>query len=1060
VAVAGHPTDRRVFYFGACAGGIWKTSDGGTFWECISDGFLNAAAVGAIAVSHSDPNVLYAGTGETTIRNDVSHGDGVYRSTDGGKTWRNMGLPHTRHIAKIRVHPANPDIVYVAALGHAWGPNQERGLYRSKDGGATWEKILFRSERAGAIDLSMDPNNPRILFCAFWEAGRTAHSLSSGGEGSSIFKSTDGGDSWIEITRNPGLPSGVLGKIGIAVSPANGDRVWVLIEADDGALFRSDNGGETWQRLCDSPDLRRRAWYYMHLFADPRDANTCWVLNLQAWKSIDGGQTFTAVPTPHGDTHDLWIDPRDSNRLVQGDDGGACVSYNGGHSWSSILNQPTAQLYHVVADNDVPYRVYGSQQDNSAISIPSQSVHGAITEREWFEPGGGESGYIAVRPDDSNVRYAGDHRGRITRQDGRTGQQRVVDVWPEIGGMYEGAESLRYRFNWTFPLFTSPHDPDVLYAAANRLFRSRDEGGSWEVISPDLTRADPETLGPSGGPITRDNTSAETYATIFAAVESPHEAGVFWTGSDDGLVHISRDGGKNWTDVTPPELPEWALISIVEPSPHEPKSAYLAATRYKLDDTRPYLYKTTDYGQTWTAINNGIPETEFTRVIREDPGRKGLLFAGTETGLYLSLDHGDRWERFESNLPVCPIYDLVIKDDDLVVATHGRSFWILDDISPLRQLAEDRARGHCLFTPADTIRFKVYEGFGGGEGGTQVLYRMAGPVTFAFRQEEKPDGTKQKRLLNAGTGRPNGVILTYNLPEKPQGDITLVLSSEDGTEVRRFSSKQDEGAKPEETSEPKTEPAVVGETQEGAEGVAVAADPEADVEEQEPFLPKEQGINRFVWNFRAENATRIPGNKFSEYASAGPVVPTGRYSARLEVGGESFEASFQILPDPRVEVTRSDLDAQYELGVKLRDTMSGIYEAILEIRDVREQVEAWSKRLGRSNGGGEAGTEATTLIEKLTSIEEELTNTKATGRMPYPPPNVPTRLDQKLAFLAGVVSSADAAPTRQSYEVFEVLSKEVDLQLGRLGEVLGKDVPAFAERLRSLDMPVVVVGRK
>jgi photosystem II stability/assembly factor-like uncharacterized protein len=1076
VAVAGHPFDPMTFYFGACAGGVWKSTDGGTFWECVTDGFLQTGAVGAIQVSDSDPNVIYVGTGETTIRGDVSHGDGVYKSTDGGKTWQNVGLRDTRHIAKIRIHPQNPDVVYVAALGHAWGPNEERGVFRSRDGGTTWEKILFRSNRAGGIDLSLDPNNPRILYAAMWEGYRTPYSLVSGGPGSALYRSTDGGDTWVDISRNKGLPTGVLGKIGVALSPARSGRVWALIEADDGALFRSDDGGETWQRLCENPDLRRRAWYYMHLYADPQHADTCWVLNLQVWRSTDGGKEFSAVPTPHGDNHDLWIDPKNPLRMIEGNDGGACVSFNGGNSWSTILNQPTAQFYHVAADTATPYRLYGSQQDNTAISVPSLATHGVITETEWFVPGGGESGYIAVRPDDPNIQYAGDHRGNLTRHDRRTGQERVIDVWPDIMGMYEGAESARYRFQWTFPIFVSPFDPTVLYVAANHLFRSTDEGTTWECLSPDLTRNDPSTLKPSGGPITRDNTSAEFYATIFSCLESPHERGTFWAGTDDGLVHISRDGGKAWQEVTPPDLKaptgEWALISIIEVSPHDPATVYLAATRYKLDDTRPYLYKTNDYGATWTKIVDGIPEDDFTRVIREDPGCRGLLYAGTETGLYISFDDGCHWERFQTNLPVCPIHDLIVHNGDLLVGTHGRSFWIMDDLTPLHAIAEERPHGGVgatrLFPPRDTIRFKIYEGFGGGEaGGDQVMYRMAGPVTYGFRQREKPDGTKENMPLNAGKNPPNGVIITYFLAEVPKDDITLTILDDAGNELRRFRSKKEEDTEAEdsvptasvgaplEAPAPATDQEAALPDPELAEGAEALAETEADVEQQEPFLPKLQGINRFVWNFRLENATRLPKDKFSELSTAGPPAPPGRYTARFEVNGQSFTESFQVLKDPRVDVSQQDLEAQFQLGLKIRDTMGRLNEAILQIRDVREQLEGWEKRLGRQENGKDAGATAKSLIERLTAVEEELRNTKATGRMMYPPPNVPTRLSQRLAFLGFTVVSADAAPTKAAQAVFDELSGLIDAQLGTLAEIVDEDIRSFNEAVRELEVPAI-----
>ncbi len=1093
VAVAGHPRDPMLFYFGAAGGGVWKTVDGGTFWECITDGFFTTAAVGAIAIAESDPNVIYVGTGETTIRNDVSHGDGVYKSTDGAKTWANVGLADTRHIAKVRVHPQNPELVYVAALGHAWGPNEERGLYRSTDGGKTWDRILFRSNRAGAIDLSMDPTNPRILYCSFWEAQRTPYSLESGGPGSSLYRSTDGGESWTEITRHEGLPQGLLGKIGVAASPARPGRVWALIEAEDGALFRSDDGGDSWQRVCENPDLRRRAWYYMHVFADPQNADTVWVLNVGAWKSIDGGATFSAMATPHSDNHDLWIDPANPLRMIEGHDGGACISYNGGGSWSTILNQPTAQFYHVFADTQVPYRLYGSQQDNTAISVPSGSSYAAITEMEWFTPGGGESGYIAVRPDDPQIMFAGDHRGRLTRLDRRTGQQRLVDVWPDITGMYEGADVQRYRFNWTFPLFISPHDPNVLYTAANHLFRSTDEGASWEVISPDLTRNDPSTLQPSGGPITRDNTSAEFYATIFAVVESPLERGAFWAGTDDGLVHLSRNGGQSWQETTPPDLRsprgEWALISIIEASPHDAGTAYLAATRYKLDDPRPYLYKTADYGATWTRITDGIPDADFTRVIREDPGCRGLLYAGTETGLYLSFDDGEHWEPFQSNLPVCPIYDLILKDDDLIVATHGRGFWILDDVTPLHQvasnsqavarksqasardvhpLAGDQPALTHLFTPRDTIRFKVYEGFGSNEG-EQVNYRMAGPITYAYHLEKHADGTKETKLLNAGANRPNGVLISYYLAEEPRNGVTLTILDAIGQEIRRVTSKP---ARPEEqqpapaagnaAAAGEVQPEIVSEAAtapdpEATEGSSVGETPEAGAEGQEPFLPKKPGFNRFTWNFRYENATRIPGDKFAENATAGPLLPPGRYQVRLEAAGQTFTESFELRADPRLTVSQAEFQAQFELGLQLRTAMSRLNQAILRIRDLREQLAGWKVRLARAESAGAARDAATQLIDRLTAIEEELMNTKATSRMMYPPPNVPTRLNQRLAFLAGAVASADAAPTKQEYEACEVVSGLVEAQLGALQEIADTDLPAFNDVVRQLELPAVAL---
>src|SRR5690348_4594861 len=588
VAVAGHPTEPGTFYFGGCAGGVWKTTSGGALWEIVSDGYFTTSAVGAIAVAPSSPGVIYVGTGEATIRGNVSHGDGVYKSNDGGASWRNVGLADTRHIGAIVVHPTNPEIAYVAALGHAWGPNAERGVFRTRDGGATWQKVLFKSENAGAIDLAMDPNQPDILYATIWQTRRYPHALVSGGEESGLWRSTDGGDTWEDISRAKGLPSsGIYGKLGVAASPAQPGRVWAIIEAADkdgkdaGGLYRSEDWGGTWERVNDKMDLRKRPWYYMHIFADPCDADTVWILNLRCWKSTDCGKSFIGVPTPHGDNHGLWIDPRDSNRMIESNDGGACVTFDGGHTWSSILNQPTAQFYHVVADDEVPYNVYGSQQDNWAMRLPSADFEGAISWKNYVEPGGGESGYIAIGRKPPYTVFGGGigtgpGHGRLIAWNPQTGQKRNVTVWPEVHSASVagvGASALKYRFQWTFPVEVSQHDADVVYICSNHIHRSTDEGATWEVISPDLTRNDPDRQGPSGGPITADNSGAEIYCTIFAFRESPHERGVFWVGSDDGLVHISRDGGASWQDITPPELPERALVSIIQPPPHDPPTA-------------------------------------------------------------------------------------------------------------------------------------------------------------------------------------------------------------------------------------------------------------------------------------------------------------------------------------------------------------------------------------------------------------------------------------------------------------------------------------------------------
>ena len=1036
VTVAGDPVEPMTFYFGACAGGVWKTTDGGTYWQNISDGFFKTAAVGAIAVSESDPNVIYAGTGEATIRGNASHGDGVYKSTDAGKTWTNVGLADTRHIAKIRVHPTNPDVVYVAALGHAFGPNDERGIFRSKDGGKMWERILFRDENTGACDLAMDPHNPRVLYAALWQVRRDFWSLTSGGPGCGLFKSTDGGDTWTELTRNPGLPKGTIGKIGVVVSPAKADRVWAIVEAEDGAVFRSDDGGATWQRLSEQGELRWRAWYYTHIFAHPTQPETVYVLDGAAWRSTDGGATFVKYPTPHGDNHDLWIDPHNPKRMIQGDDGGAYVTFNDMASWSTILNQPTAQFYHVITDNQLPYRLYGSQQDNTAMSLPSFSPIGAITMADWFEPGGGESGYIAINPKNPNVVFggaigSGSGNGRLTRYDRATGQKRNVTVWPDVPGMGNGAKELKYRFQWTFPLMFSPHDPDALYTTSNVVHRSYDEGTSWEVVSPDLTRNDATKMEPSGGPITKDNTGAEVYGTIFAFVESPHEAGVFWAGSDDGLVHITRDGGKTWDNVTPKDLPEWALISVIEPSPHDAATAYVAATRYKLDDYAPYLLKTNDYGKTWKTITNGIRENDFTRVIREDPERRGLLYAGTETGVYVSFDDGGHWRPCPGTLPVCPIHDLAVKGSDLIAATHGRSFWILDDVTPLRQYTDElRDAAAHLFTPRDWLRLRQYQGYG-SDAGPEMSYRMAGTTVITFRETQKPNGEKERKFVNVGENPPDGVIVRYYLKEKPAEPITLTFLDEDGKEIRAFKSKVEQAA----TSEQKTE-----------EKKTQSSD-----DEKGPFAPAEAGLNRFVWDSRYPEATKIKGDAGTEDALAGPRVVPGAYQVRLNAGDHEQTATFHIVKDPRVDASQRDLEAQFDLLLRIRDKLTETHDAILQLRDVRTQSEGWEKRLKDHESGKAIVEAAKAMREKAKTIEGTLIEEKADS-----PLQLPIALNAKLAALSGIVDAADGAPTRQSQEVYTEIAARIDRNLRELDDLMEADVNAFNRLVRESGIAAIV----
>jgi photosystem II stability/assembly factor-like uncharacterized protein len=1051
VTVAGHPTDAGTFYFGGCAGGVWKTTNAGSHWQNVSDGFFTTAAIGGLAVSDSDPNVVYAGTGEACIRSNVSHGDGVYRSDDGGRIWRNTGLAATRHISRVVVHPTNPDLVYVAALGHAWGPNPERGVYRSRDGGASWDLVLHKSERAGAADLTLDAANPRVLYAAVWQGRRFPHAAWSGGEDSGIWRSLDGGDTWTDLTRKKGLPKGALGRIGVTASPAQPGRVWALVEAEDGAMFRSDDYGETWERLSEDVELRRRPWYYMHAFADPQDPNTVWVLNLNVWRSIDAGKTFENIATPHGDNHGLWIDPRNSNRMIEGNDGGACVTFDGGRSWASLLNQPTAQFYHVTTDDNVPYHVYGSQQDNWAMRLPSIGFEGAISWKDYVEPGGGESGYIAISRKPPHMVFGGGigtglGHGRLIAWNPATGQKRNVTVWPEVVGMGGGADSLKYRFQWTFPVELSPHDDDTLYICSNVVHRSTDDGARWETISPDLTRNDTSKLGSSGGPITADNSGAEIYCTIFAFRESPHERGVFWAGSDDGLIHLSRDGGQNWSNVTPPDLPEWAMISVIEPSAHEPATAYVAATCYKFDDTRPYLYRTSDFGATWTRITSGIADDEFTRVIREDPTKRGMLYCGTERGMLISFDDGVSWQRLETNLPVVPIWDLVIKGTDLVVATHGRSFWILDDITLLHQLQPDIAvePAH-LFKPRDTVRYRLYGRLQEGKVAGHLNYKMTGPVTVASRTVEAPNRSKVQQFVDAGQNPPEGVIIQYWLRDaaKPESIKLSIFDAEDN-EVRAFTSKRDKKA--EEGDTPPTEGDIQQTT--GEEEVSEQDPASADT----PWVPNEPGMNRFIWDYRYEKPAKLDVKSRSAREEAlegdsGPRAVPGQYQVRLTVGGQTLVQSFAILVDPRLPASLDDLKAQFELKLAIRERSSDVHAAINQIRRVREQVEAWEKRAADVD---ELKDPARTLKEQLKAVEGELINLDF--EKPRPGPN---RLKEKFDALSSIIDESDDAPTRGAREVYEQLRTQLEEQRRKLTEVLDGPVKAFAERVKSLDLPVI-----
>ncbi|HJP94296.1 MAG TPA: hypothetical protein VJ875_20215 [Pyrinomonadaceae bacterium] len=1013
-AVAGVASQPYVFYYGATGGGVWKSTDGGINWESVSDNSVfGTGSVGAIGVSDSDPNTIYVGMGESPIRGNVSHGDGVYKSIDGGKTWKHIGLEDTRQIARIRVHPKNPDIVYVAALGHVWGPNEQRGVFRSKDGGKTWEKVFSRGNKAGAVDLILDPTNPNTIYAGFWEVYRKPWTLESGGPGSGIFKSTDGGDTWTELTRNPGLPRGTIGTIGIAVSPANPERVWAIVEAEDGGVFRSDNGGATWTKVNEERRLRQRAWYYTRIYADPKNADSVYVLNTGFYRSNDGGRTYTSISVPHGDNHDLWIAPDDPNRMIESNDGGANVSFNGGRSWTE-QDQPTAQFYRVTLDNDFPYHIYGAQQDNSTVRIASRTTEGGIGTSDWYDVGGGESGWVAPSPKDSQIVFAGSYGGLTTRYDHHTGQLRDVNPYPN-NPMGAGADVLKYRFQWNFPLLFSPHDPNTLYCAANVLFRSTDEGSSWQIISPDLTRNDKSKQGPSGGPITKDNTSIEYYDTIFTVMESPVQAGTIWTGSDDGLVYISRDDGKNWSNVTPPSsiMPEWIQINSIEASPNDPATAYVAATMYKFDDNKPYLYRTSDYGKTWKKITNGIPDTAFTRVIREDPNKRGLLYAGTETGMYVSFDNGEHWQSLQLNLPIVPITDLAIqkREKELVVATQGRSFWILDDLPVLHQLMD--AGG--FSAAGETRLFKPKESYHMPGGGFPL-----GPTA------------------TIGRNPANGVVVYYSLKEKPANSLELEFLDQGGKSIRKFTARvrKQEG---ETSTSPPPQPAGEG---------GFGAPPPAN-------LPMDVGLDRFVWDTRYPDAVRFSGMILWAGETRGPKLPPGTYQVKLTVDGKSLTQNFEIKPDPRLATTPADYAKQLELGLKIRDKLSDTHNAIIQIRDVRKQVEDLLKRLAGQPNFKVINDSGTALNKKLTAVEEALYQTK--NQSSQDPLNFPIRLNNKLAALAGVVGSAEAAPTSQSYAVYDEVVTQIDAELQKFVQIMRTDVPAFNQLVRDQNIPAVVV---
>ena len=982
LTAAGIPGDPTTYYFGATGGGVWKSTDGANTWSPVFD-HDGSPGIGSLAVAVSDPNVIYVGTGEGCIRGNIAQGDGVWKSVDAGKTWKNVGLKDSRAIGKVIVNPHNADIAFIAALGHPYGPNQERGVFRTTDGGKTWEKVLYKDENTGAIDVAFDPQNPNILFASLWEARRTPWSLSSGGPGSGIYRSTDGGTTWKQLTEH-GLPKGPYGRIGVAVA-ANSDRVYAIIEAkENGGLYRSDDGGDSWNLVNGNHALYQRAWYYMHITPDPQDADTVYVADVEFFKSTDGGRNFNKVRVPHGDNHGLWIDPRNPKRMIASNDGGVTVSLDGGQSWTREDNQPTAQFYHVITDTRSPYYVYGSQQDNSTVAIASRSDDGAIGRDDWYPVGGGEAGYIAPVPTDPNIVYAGDYQGNITRFDRRTNQVQNIAVWPELSDA-RGAAHLEHRFQWTAPIVISPQNPNTVYYGGERIFKTTDGGMHWEAISPDLTRNDKSKQTASGGPITIDDTGTEYYDTVFAIAPSPVAVGLIWAGTDDGLVQLTRDEGKNWANVTPKDLPEWSRVSQIDASPFDAGTAYVAIDRHQNDDLGIYIYKTSDYGKTWTRLGTGIPEGAFVRAVREDPKRKGLLYAGTEKGIYVSFDDGAHWRSLQLNLPNAPVHDLVVKDDDLVVATHGRSFWILDDVSPLRQFADSIASEDMhLYKPATACRVHT--------------------------------GDAPHRHDFTGTNPPNGAVIYYYFKKAPADEVKLEILDSTGSVIRTFSSKR---------TEPLDEP----------------LDPEDKRPEKQ--IKPEDGLNRFVWDLRYEEAHRVPGYFLWEYedGARGPLAAPGNYQVRLTANGKSQTAAFDLKIDPRVTVSQADLEKQFKLEMDIREELNRVYDAVNQIQDVREQLAGLKKRLSPDSSKTLLDG-VTTLDAKLLEVRDPLINLKISASedsLAYIP-----GIDGKLAFLSMSVSGfADSAPTAAAYQLFNSLKKQTDDLLARWDQVRSLDIGTF-----------------
>ncbi|MFQ5742395.1 MAG: WD40/YVTN/BNR-like repeat-containing protein [Acidobacteriota bacterium] len=1005
-AVTGIPSQPLTFFFGSAGGGVWKTTDAGINWTNISDGFFGVGSIGDIKVADSDPNVIYVGTGSGCPRGNISVGDGIYKSTDGGKTWEHKGLPQAGQIPEIAIHPQNPDLVYVAALGHIFGANEERGIYRSKDGGESWEKVLFVSDRTGFYDVAMNPRNPREIYAAAWTVERKPWTIDSGSEEGGIWKTTDGGDTWKKLTG--GLPTGIVGKIDVTVSPPNPDRAWALVEApgDRGGVYRTEDAGKTWQKVNGQRKLLQRAWYYIHIFADPVDPDTVYSLNTGFYKSTDGGKTFdTQFRPPHGDNHDLWLNPNNPDYLVNSNDGGADVSLTGGTSFSDQMSQPTAQFYRVTVDNRFPYRIYGAQQDNSTASVASRGVggFGGRGAPSFYSVGGGESGHIAVDPRNPDIVYAGSYGGSISRMDTSSRQSRNIRVYAD-SQTGQQALDMKYRFQWNAPIRISPHDPDVVYVTSQYVHRTRDGGQSWEVISPDLTRDDKTKQGYSGGEgITRDNTGVEVYDTVFAFEESPITPGLLWTGSDDGLVHISRDNGATWTDITPPGMPDFGTVNVIDLSAHDPGRATVAVYRYRRDDFHPYVFQTNDYGAHWKSLTdgtNGIPADHSVRVVREDPDRQGLLYAGTEFGMYISFDNGGHWQSFQLNLPVVPVTDLVIKDKDLVVATQGRAFWVLEDLSPLHQITDEVAASrHHLFKPRDAYR-------AGGFNPTIFYYLAESPSEPV--KIEILDGNGD--VVQSRTGRPGE---EKQGPELPPG-VPRQFAAQF---FARFG---------------------------GGGGRGLSTKP---------------GLNRFTWNGRYPSIYTVPRGtvQWGGGGGQGPKAVPGTYQVRMTIGDWSQTESFEYRRDPRLETTPAQYDEQLRFAREVGAAAKKLYDALQELRDVKEQATDIARWLRKAGHGNKPGQAARAMNKKLTAVEGELTQLEGEGGQDAL--NFPGRLDNQFNALYSNVSGPDTPVPAGAQERWRDLEPQLQPLLDRIQQVYDTDLAAFNELIGGMGAgPVIMPG--